>query len=30
LLAIDDQLSQMGGSLISFKEMPQPKELTPE
>ena len=30
LLAIDDQLSQMGGSLSSFKEMPQPKELTPE
>ena len=30
LLAIDDQLCQMGGSLSSFKEMPQPKELTPE
>ena len=30
LISIDDQLGQMGGSLSSFEEMPQPVELTPQ
>jgi hypothetical protein len=30
LICIDEQLCQMGGSLSSLKEMPQPLELTPE
>ena len=30
LIDIDDQLCEMGGSLSSFKEMPQPKEISAE
>ena len=30
LISIDEQLCQMGGSLSSFTEMPQTKDLTPE
>ena len=30
LIKIDEQLNEMGGSLSEHKEMPQPKELTPE